>query len=152
MNPFQIVTTDNSWIRVSKEDESLLSKKWSFSNGYAKRYYEKTIDGKRVRWVEYLHRVISGAKDGEVVDHINGDRSDNRRSNIRITNKVINALNTGKTKGSVPYRGVSFNKKLGKYQAGITVDKKRIHLGTFSKAIEASKMYNHKQKEILSVI
>ncbi|MBQ9663890.1 MAG: HNH endonuclease [Oscillospiraceae bacterium] len=42
-----------------------------------------------------LHRVIMGAHAGEQVDHINHDRSDNRRSNLRIVTGPQNCMNKG---------------------------------------------------------
>lgn len=44
----------------------------------------------------YLHRVIAGARDGQLVDHINGDTYDNRRCNLRIADKSLNAINNRK--------------------------------------------------------
>lgn len=51
------------------------------------------IDGKR--WHVSLHRLVTEAPDGAVVDHINGNSTtlDNRRSNLRVTTGTVNSLN-----------------------------------------------------------
>lgn len=81
-----------------------------------------------------MHRLIMNAKEGEYVDHINGDKLDNRKCNLRIcTNAensqhrtILNKRNkTGKT-------GVSFDKCRNKWNAKIYVNKKTIHLGRFN--------------------
>lgn len=59
-----------------------------------------------------LHRWILDAKDGEVVDHINGDGLDNRRENIRICTHKQNCLNHKKHKhGVLGYIGVGVGNK-----------------------------------------
>lgn len=46
-----------------------------------------------------LHRFVTEAPEGMVVDHLNGDKLDNRRSNLRITTQAINAANRKDTIG-----------------------------------------------------
>lgn len=149
-----MITTNGYEYQIDREDLSLVNQfTWTKpSDGYVKCYREKTIDGKRNRKVFFLHRVVTGAKKGELVDHINNDPMDNRKSNLRITTKSINALNTNKTKGIIPFRGVVFNKQAGKYQAKITINKKVYHLGFFNDAESASDIYQLKRKEVLDVI
>ena len=52
-------------------------------------YLRGQVDGKTV----YLHRLIMGAKPGQIVDHVNQDSYDVRRDNLRFVNKSENALN-----------------------------------------------------------
>jgi hypothetical protein len=56
-------------------------------NGYLRGGDPRT--GKNV----YLHRLIAGAKPGQIVDHINRDTYDNRRCNLRFVTRSENALN-----------------------------------------------------------
>ena len=71
-----------------------------------------------------------------VIDHINRNTLDNRISNLRITNKGVNALNTNKN-----IKGYRYVKKLNKYQARIKVKGKEINLGYFNTIHEARKAY-----------
>lgn len=105
------------------------------------------------RWVHrttiYLHRVILSrildrplAK-GEVVDHINGNGLDNRRSNLRLATRAQNARNRGvNTKSKLGLKGVSYSKDTLKWRAYIMVNKKQIHLGLHNTPEEAAYAYN----------
>lgn len=70
-----------------------------------------------------LHRLILDlrANDGNVVDHINGDKLDNRRCNLRIVSRSQNIQNArkrkrhGGKKTTSKYKGVCFDKKAGKW-------------------------------------
>lgn len=80
-----------------------------------------------------LHREIMGAKKGEIVDHINGDGMDNRRSNLRIVSAHQNQHNRrGPNRDNTSgYMGVSFDSFAGKYKASIRIDGKQVSLGRF---------------------
>ena len=95
-------------------------------------YLSGRIFGKTHR----AHRVIIAMTtgfwpDGDV-DHINGIRSDNRISNLRVVCRQENSRNASKsrrnTSGTV---GVSWSKKDKRWRAGICVDGKEIYLGNF---------------------
>lgn len=83
-----------------------------------------------------VHRIIMDLSndDKRVVDHINHVKCDNRKVNLRIVTKSQNAQNA-KWKAN-PYPGV---KELmdGRYFCSITVNKKRITIGTFNTFEEA---------------
>ena len=90
-----------------------------------------------------LHRLIIEAPKGKSVDHINHDRLDNRKCNLRICTSSQNSMNRRKldrnTSGHV---GVCYKPKINKWQAYITVNRKPIHLGYYKnieEAIEARK-------------
>jgi acid phosphatase class B len=137
--------------KYDKADEELVSQHvWSTPpDGYVKEYWQKKIDGKRIAKVVYMHRLIMNAQKGEIVDHINGDTRDNRRSNLRIVNKSHNALNSPKIRNKTGYRCVGWSNKMQKYTSRIHVNKKSIHIGYFDKAEDAAAAYLKKQKEIL---
>lgn len=99
-------------------------------------YYQRTIrNGKKV----LLHRVIIGARNGQLVDHINQNKLDNRLSNLRIANKSINAFNSKiRTDNTTGIRGVSFNKEKRKYEAYITKNGVSKKLGYY-KTLEMAK-------------
>lgn len=88
----------------------------------------------------YMHRLITSAPKGMVVDHINGDGLDNRRANLRV---CLHRENISNRKGlqsnnTTGYVGV-VQRRYGKYEARIKVDGETIYLGRFETAIEAAK-------------
>ncbi len=88
-----------------------------------------------------IHRIILDAQPGEVVDHINHDKLDNRRDNLRITTNKHNCWNrkipnTNKTGAKGVY--VLRTKSKNKYRAMIQYNNKKVHLGVFS-TIQAAK-------------
>jgi len=72
---------------------------WFLSDtGYAMRRSDRLDDGTKV--TVRLHRLVTNAPEGMVVDHLNGNKLDNRLSNLRITTQAVNAANR---KGTVGY-------------------------------------------------
>ena len=76
-----------------------------------------------------LHRFIMDAKKGEEVDHINRDKLDNRKSNLRITTRQIQGRNSMKPTKTSKYPGVS--KRGNKWKATIRNNTKVKHLGYY---------------------
>lgn len=78
-----------------------------------------------------------------VIDHINGERADNRWENLRLSDATLNQQNQRKAKvGSiVDLLGVTVDKESGKYIAQITHNYRHIHLGRFDTAVEAYAAY-----------
>ena len=100
-----------------------------------------------------LHRLAYFYMTGEVpqiIDHINGNGMDNRWDNLRLVTHQQNMENIKKMRpdNTTGYRGV--HKWHGKYRAKIVVNKKQIHLGTFSTAEEAAKAYEAARPSIHS--
>jgi hypothetical protein len=89
----------------------------------------------------YLHRFITDAPKGLVVDHINGDTLDNRRSNLRIVAHQNNMRNqAGPQKNNTSgILGVSWHKQRGKWNARIGHNGSKIHLGLFDNLEDATK-------------
>lgn len=88
---------------------------------------------------ESLHRFLLDPPKDKVVDHINGNTLDNRRSNLRVCTHTENMQNQKlRTNNSTGVTGVS---KCGKrYRAVIRVNKKDIHLGVYDTLDEAKKV------------
>ena len=108
---------------------------WSYSNGYA-------VSGTRGNLV-YMHQLIIDAADGMIVDHVNGNRLDNRESNLRAASYSQNQANRERSyKNQSGYKGVWLNKRAKRWQAEICVQGKRIHLGYFDCAEDAARAYN----------
>jgi hypothetical protein len=90
-----------------------------------------------------LHKFLMQTKDNEYLDHINGDKFDNRKSNLRICTKAENCRNSKmKSINTSGYKGVSWRKRDKKWSAIITVNYKNIGLGYYENKIEAAKAYN----------
>ena len=99
-----------------------------------------------------IHRLIAlhfidNPEDYECVDHINGNRTDNRIENLRWVTKSDNTRN-GKNWGGC-MKGVYFNKKNNKFHAQIYIDNKKKHLGYFDDELEAHNVYMEKYNEIM---
>lgn len=97
-------------------------------------YAITTIKGKRL----YMHREVAknmGLKliAPQVVDHINRNTLDNRRNNIRQVTRCESQMNRNRQSNNKSgYKGVSWNSRVCKWKSGITINKKRIHLGYFT--------------------
>lgn len=125
--------------------------KWQITRtGYAVRNARKSETGSGyITWPIWMHKQILGASKKQTVDHINLDKLDNRRSNLRIATFQQNMHNRPKHKdGKNKYKGVWWNKHNKNYNAFITLNRKRQHLGCFVTAEEAAMTYNEKAKEL----
>lgn len=94
-----------------------------------------------------MHRFIMGYPKGNI-DHINGNKLDNRKCNLRICTQSQNMMNSLKRKTNKSgYKGVCWNKKYSKWEATLTVKYKHKFLGYFDDKIMAAKAYNKKAKD-----
>ncbi len=136
-NKFTI--TDNSFSHLRKY-------KWHFlSNGYAVHTVSrKLFPDKKQRKILFHHCVIGFPLNNLEVDHIDGNRLNNKASNLRIVthrqnhhNRIEFRLGTKSSK----YIGVGWHKKRGKWFAQIQIKGRCRHLGYFTSELEASKSY-----------
>lgn len=90
------------------------------------------------------HRVIWALAYGEwptqLIDHINGDPSDNRIANLRLATAAGNTQNQRALKGSVPFKGVTPNKS--RFQAQIKAHGIPVYIGLYGTAEEAARAYD----------
>ncbi len=117
--------------------------RWRVSSyGYATRehYLGKNLPQESV--CVSMHRAIIGAKPGQQVDHINGNRLDNRRSNLRFATASQNQMNKRVFKGASRFKGVVWIKPNKKWQAAIKVNGKKHYLGYFHSEEEAARAYD----------
>lgn len=95
----------------------------------------------------YLHRVIMGAKKWQVIDHLNNNGLDNRRSNLRFCTVGQNRQKSTKTQGKITtYRGVSRWKK--RYQSKIWFNNVCLYLGSYKTPEDAAMAYDKKAIEL----
>ena len=132
------VKTGRSFL-IDKEDLTFVQKyRWSVSSdGYVLGVDAK---GKKVK----LHRLLAHAKEYEVVDHINGNPSDCRRSNLRVTTQYHNTFNSRLPISSTTgYKGVCWDKRRKRYMAHIHPNGKMIFLGYYDDIKEAAIAYDN---------
>lgn len=109
--------------------------RWAYSNGYAQR----RSGGKCI----LMHRMITNAGESIEVDHINGNRLDNRKANLRLCSRSQNMMNVGKRANSKSgYKGVSWSTQRRKWAAMIWKDGKPINLGRFDCKHKAALAFN----------
>lgn len=130
---------------VDDEDFEELSKvNWSLNDTLRSSYAIHWLKGgdKRV----YMHRVILNVKKTRAhIDHINGDKLDNRKENLRICKKQsLNQRNQvkQKRKTSSIYKGVCFDKRTNLWTANIKVNGKKIWLRRHNTQELAAKAYD----------
>jgi hypothetical protein len=145
-----IYTTSGHIIHVDDVDyEMANSYDWHIShNGYAIRRVRYTPSGTRKK-VVYLHKEIFGPVPcGFEIDHINGDKLDDRRSNLRKATRSQNNGNTKPRTGcSSRFKGVAWHNR-GYWWAYINKDGKRHNLGYYDDEVEAAKAYNNAALEL----
>lgn len=107
-----------------------------------------------IKQVQYrMHRLawlyVYGKFPEEYIDHINGDKSDNRICNLREATNQQNQLNRGKAKtNSTGFKCVSFSNNKLKYRVKFTFNKIRYNLGTFDYAKDANNAYENFVKNL----
>ncbi len=95
----------------------------------------------------YLHRMLIDAPAEFQVDHINGDKLDNRKSNLRLATSLQNRHNTPPHRDSRSgYKGVSFNGK--RWRARIGSNGRYRALGYFDTREEAAVAYDAAAREL----
>ena len=123
----RIPLTQGKFALVDNEDYDEFAKHtWRVTNsGYACRTLKHPVS-------VYMHKVILGAKPNEQGDHINGDRLDNRRRNLRLATNQQNLCNRGKQRNNTSgFKGVYWHKSCQKWGASIKLNGTKIHLGLF---------------------
>lgn len=97
----------------------------------------------------YVHRFLWTYANGPIpegyeLDHINGNRGDNRISNLRLCTTKQNKQNrhgTSKNKKSSGALGATWNSRQRKWKTQIKLDSKTTHLGYYDTAEEAHAVY-----------
>jgi hypothetical protein len=138
-----IPLTQGKFALVDDEDYDRLIKlgKWCFNGQYATR---KGSGSSLMR----MHRVIVNAPAGYEVDHINMDKLDNRKCNLRICTRAENQRHKGKPKrNTTGYIGIHPDKRDGCYYPRIMVNWESVSLGCYKTPEEAARAYDEAAKK-----
>jgi HNH endonuclease/AP2 domain len=112
---------------------------WFNSMGYVVR----DVTGEQGQSIRlHFHREVMNAPVGLVVDHINGNGLDNRRSNLRVVSHAVNGQNRTKldSRNKTGFRGVVYRSDIGKYVAYGAIKRKYVHLGSFTSITDAARV------------
>ncbi|WP_175698488.1 HNH endonuclease [Burkholderia ambifaria] len=139
-------------ILVDDEDfESLNQHSWHVdAYGYAVRNAEHPLDPSK-RWKERMHRTIAGLEFGDtrVPDHINGNKLDNRRANLRVCLQAENMRNAKKRVDNTSgFKGVTYHRASGLWHARIYANCKVVSLGYFQHRENAYEAYRAAAAEL----
>lgn len=91
----------------------------------------------------HLSHIILPCPSGYEIDHINRDKLDNRKCNLRIVTRSQNCANRSSFRtSSSQYKGVHWNRKCGLWEAAIRQDSRITNLGFYENEIAAASAYN----------
>lgn len=112
--------------------------RWYLSAGYARR-----IERPRRGAVKNIamHNQILGVP-GMEADHINGDKLNNRRANLRACTRSQNEAAKPKAAGSSRYKGVYFDSCKQRWRALVQKDGRRRHVGYYRSEDAAARGYD----------
>lgn len=112
---------------------------WNYLKFYGWRlgstgYAQTRVDGKNLKF----HVEVMGRKTGFVIDHINRNRLDNRKENLRFVTQEVNTLNRSMQRNNkCGHKGIYYDKSRDKYVAEIKVKGKKIYLGRYENIEDA---------------
>lgn len=98
------------------------------------RLFDKSVKAHRYAWF------LKHGRWPETIDHINGDRTDNRLTNLRECMGSDNAKNRGKQAGSSRFKGLTWYR--GKWFAQIAHEGRKHYLGLFSDEVAGARAYD----------
>lgn len=133
----EIITKDNRTILVDNSDYDYLSQfTWGVgSHGYAVRY-----NWKPNRKAILMHREIMNPAKGLQVDHINRNKLDNRRQNLRACTNAQNVRNTlHRSTNKLGLKHICLDKLSNMFKVQITIDGKKVYHNTFKTLEKATK-------------
>jgi len=147
MTDILITTSTNHRIIVSQEDyEFYLVNKWHVSKfGYLVR----RIDTKTIIWFSREVAKRMGLDTTKIIDHIDRNRLNNSRDNLRAATKQQNNSNKSKPATNTSgYKGVYFDNKAKKWRSQISIKNQTKYLGIFTDIVDAAKAYDRAAIEI----
>lgn len=137
------IKLNKGFVALVDDDDFQFLNQWNWfigNDGYAKRSQHNLYTSKTI----CMHRLIMNASRCDIVDHIDMNRLNNQKSNLRLCNRKQNAANSLIPRNnSSGYKGVYWHKTNKKWHAQIKVNYKTIFLGCFNTKEEAALAYNN---------
>jgi hypothetical protein len=130
----QYIILTNSELQTVVDDEDFIflnQRRWRISNnGYA-----TSGNGTKI----LMHRIIANTPLGLTTDHINGDKLDNRKENLRVCTNQQNNWNKDKPANNKSgHIGVYWSELKQRWLAKIKIDGKCKHLGSYRNILDAA--------------
>ena len=135
------LTNSENVVIVDDEDYEWLNQwRWYLGNeGYAQR--NDYSDGNHT--IIRMHNLLLDAKNGHWIDHINRNKLDNSKNNLRHATALQSIGNIGLASHNTSgYKGVSHMKGANKWRAYIKISRKQKSLGHFNSPEDAAMAYN----------
>lgn len=135
------ITSNGDVFYFNKMDYPIIKEhSWHISNGYVATHKDKTT----LR----LHRLIMDAKEGAVIDHIDGNPLNNIRHNLRECTQHQNSMNSRKRKidATSVFKGASWDTSRLKWKSYININMKQVFIGRYKTELEAAEAYNQMAK------
>lgn len=154
MRELNIVNSSQVALVDDEDYETLHGFRWFLAGGKPnRRYVARFVTVNKKGRTVYLHREVTACPQGMQVDHKNNDPLDCTRSNLRICTCSQNRVNVKKFHHAKShpatwsvYRGVRRNRNL--FEARITVDRKNMCIGFFSREHHAAMAYDIAARDV----
>jgi hypothetical protein len=128
-------------VMVDDEDYDFLNQHYWQVDKFKSVGCHTKVDGKRKNIL--IHRLIMKPPKGVEIDHIDGNRLNNQKSNLRFATSSQNKINRGARKDCKSgYKGVSWHKQRNCWTSRLMIDGKYQHLGLFKDKHKAAQVYN----------
>jgi hypothetical protein len=114
--------------------------RWGITpHGYAQRQFG--VGGHKAK--AYMHRMLLLPDPGQDTDHINGNKLDNRRCNLRLATRSQNLCNKGPLKNNTSgFKGVCFDRRSSDWVSVIQYRGPLVNIGHFPTAEDAARAYD----------
>lgn len=140
---------NNGIFRWKVDLPRMCTKVGAIAGSIGSRYANIQINNKRYQIHRLAWLYVYGIFPPQMLDHINGNKLDNRISNLREATLSQNQFNTKINKlNTTGFKGVRRTNRKTPYTASIRINKKIVHLGVFNTPEEAHKAYCKAAKEI----
>jgi hypothetical protein len=140
-----IALTKGRYAIVDAADYEVLNRyRWCVSGKGSRAYAVRCHKGTHIS----MHRFLMKPPKGMVVDHINGNGLDNRRSNLRICTQQQNLYNSRPKGKSSRFKGPCWDKSRQKWIVIIRYEGRNMQIGRFDDEVEAARAYDRKAYEL----